>query len=261
MSGVAVVTGGSSGIGLSTAHLLAQNGYTVYELSRSGKGSPVFWHLTADVTDEASLKAAMDKVYEKEGRIDLLVNCAGFGISGAAEFTAPADAQRLFDVNFFGVLRATQAALPYLRESKGCIVNVSSVAAVAAIPFQAFYSAVKAALNSLTLALRNELAPFGIRICAVMPGDVRTGFTAARQKSLAGEDLYGDVITRAVAAMERDEQNGLHPRAVAQKILRAARSRHPRPFYIVGGKYRLFGVLLKLLPQRLSTWIIGRMYR
>lgn len=258
---VAVVTGGSSGIGRATAELLASRGYLVYIWSRHGESTATLHHMTVDVCDAAAVEAAMAALKAGPGRLDLLVNSAGFGISGAAECTPIAEVERLFDVNFLGALRVIQAALPLLRESRGRIVNVSSVAAVAAIPFQGFYSAVKAALNSLTATLRNELAPFGIAVTAVMPGDVKTGFTAAREKSLAGEDLYGDIILRAVASMERDEQSGMPPEAVARRIWTAATRRRPRPFYVVGPKYRLFHVLLKFLPQGLSTRIIGLMYR
>jgi len=261
MSKVAVVTGGSSGIGLSTAKMLAKEGYIVYELSRHGSGFGPVRHITADVTDEVTLRAAFEAIYEKEGRLDLLVNNAGFGISGAIEFTSVEDVRHLFDVDFLGPLCCIQLALPYLRESRGRIVNVSSMAALAAIPFQAFYSAAKAAVNSVTLALINEVRSFGVTVCAVMPGDVRTGFTAARKKKAHGVDLYGQVIERAVASMERDEKNGMSPDTVAKKIVRVATCSHPRPLYVVGLKYRFLNVLIRFLPVAVATRIIGMMYR
>ncbi len=192
----------------------------------------------------------------------MLVNNAGFGISGAVEFTNIESARRLFDVNFFGTLTCIQCALPYLRKNGGGrIVNVSSVAAPIAIPFQSFYSAAKASINSLTLSLINELRPFHITVCAVMPGDVRTGFTSAREKSGAGEELYGDAIERAVAVMERDEENGMTPEFVARCVFRAAQKKHPKPFYAAGAKYKVFLLLFKLLPAGLSNRIVGSIYR
>ncbi len=257
----AVVTGGSSGIGAATAALFAARGWHVYELSRHGSDVAGVTHLSADVTDSDSLKAAFDAVIAAEGRLDLLVNNAGGGISGAVEFTDIADAQRLFDVNFFGAVRCVQAALPYLRKTKGRIVNLSSVAAPIAIPFQCFYSAGKAAINSLSMCLANELRPFGIKVSAVMPGDVRTGFTDARRKSTAGDDIYGSAISCAVSVMEHDERSGMPPQKVAAVIYKAALARRPKILYTAGGKYRLFVVIQKLLPATLCNRLVGAIYR
>lgn len=261
MNRVCILTGGSNGIGKVTSELLAQNGYTVYELSRTGADFGAVHHLTVDVNDPAQVRAAVERVATDEGRIDLLVNNAGFGISGAAEFTDLAEAHAQLDVYFFGALHCIQAALPYLRRSRGRIVNVSSVAALVSIPFQSFYSAAKAAVNALTLALRNELRPFGVRVCAVLPGDTRTGFTAVRRKSEAGADIYGKALHRAVAVMEHDEQNGMQPIHVARVILRAARAKRPRAFFVVGLSYQLLALLNKLLPATLANAIVGMIYR
>ena len=262
MKRVCILTGGSSGIGLAAAELLAQNGFTVYELSRSGKGTAEIHHITADVTDAAQVRAAVSEVLAAEGQIDLLVCNAGFGISGAVEFTDPADAYAQLNVNFFGALHCIQAVLPTMRAQKaGHIVLVSSVAAPIAIPFQAFYSATKSATNSLMLSLRNELKPFGVQVCAVMPGDVKTGFTAARKKSLAGEDVYGKALERAVAVMEHDEQNGMSPLLVAKAILRAATEQNPRALRTVGAQYKIFVVLAKLLPASWTNALVGTIYK
>ena len=148
---VVLLTGGSSGIGQCTARYLAEAGCRVYELSRRDSSQPGIIHLTCDVTREEQVQAAVKTVAEREGRIDIVVNNAGFGISGAVEFTQTADAQRLLDVNFFGMVRVNRAVLPYMREAgRGRIVNLSSVAAVAPIPFQTYYSASKAAVNAYT---------------------------------------------------------------------------------------------------------------
>ena len=153
MKRVCLLTGGSSGIGKATAALLTQNGFTVYELSRNGADADGIRHITADVTNPDQVRAAVAEVLADQGQIDLLVNNAGFGISGAVEFTDPADAYAQLNVNFFGALHCIQAVLPTMRAQKsGHIVNISSVAAPIAIPFQAFYSATKSATNSLTLA-------------------------------------------------------------------------------------------------------------
>ena len=212
MNKVIILTGGTSGIGKATAELLRRQGCTVYEFSRRPAPSDP-WHMGVDVTDDAAVKAAVDAVYSREGRIDILINNAGFGISGAMEFTDPADAHRLMEVNLFGMDNAIRAVLPHMRRAgSGRIVNISSVAGVFAIPFQAWYSISKAAVRSLTMALYNEVAPYGIQVTSVMPGDIRTGFTAARKKSIVGDDAYGGRISASVAKMEKDEQNGMAPR-------------------------------------------------
>ncbi len=259
--GVAVVTGGSSGIGKAACSLFRDSGFTVYEFSRSGKGENGINHITADITDEKSVDAAFKRVFDEAGGIDLLVNNAGMGISGAIEFTELSSAKKIFDVNFFGTLICIKAALPYLRKSKnGRIVNMSSVAAPVAIPFQSFYSATKAAVNSLTLALRNEVKPFGIKVSAVMPGDAKTGFTDAREKNTVGSELYGEAIERAVTAMEKDERNGMTPEKVAKVVYKAATAKNPKPLYTAGGVYKLFVFLTKILPTRLFNWIVGKVY-
>ena len=262
MKRVCLLTGGSSGIGKATAERLAKDGFTVFELSRRGADAEGIRHITVDVTDPSQVREAVRRVLEVEGRIDLLVNNAGFGISGAVEFTDPKDAFAQLDVNFFGALHCVQAVLPAMRAQKaGHIVFVSSVAAPIAIPFQAFYSATKAAINSLVLALRNEVKPFGIQVCAVMPGDVKTGFTAARKKSLAGEDVYGKALAHAVAVMEHDEQNGMPPACVANAIVRAANEKRPRALRTVGAQYRIFVFIAKILPATWTNALVGMIYR
>ncbi len=262
MKRICILTGGSSGIGKATADLLAQNGYTVYEFSRGGSDRNGIRHITADVTSAEQVRAGVLQVLDEQDRIDLLVNNAGFGISGAVEFTDPADAHAQLDVNFFGALNCIQAVLPAMRTA-GCghIVNVSSVAAPIAIPFQSFYSATKAAVNSLTLALRNEVKPFGIKVCAVLPGDVKTGFTTARKKSTAGADVYGKALEHAVAVMEHDEQTGMPPLKVAKAVFHAASEKHPRALRTVGAQYQLFVFLAKILPATWTNALVGLIYR
>lgn len=257
---VAIVTGGSSGIGLAACRLLAAEGYAVYDFSRHQAEDSPARHIYADVTDEPSLAAGLEQVLAEQGCLDLLVNNAGCGVSGAAEFTPLAIAQQQLAVNFFGQVSMNRLAIPALRESCGMIINLSSVAGELAIPFQSFYSASKAAVNAYTLALANELRPFGVRVAALLPGDVKTGFTAARHKCREELPLYGETIRKAVAAMEKDEQNGMPPQQVARAIVKLARQKHPRPLTTVGGKYQLFMILGKFLPARLSNWIVGKMY-
>ena len=220
---IAIVTGGTSGIGKATALALCGAGYTVYEFSRREAGVEGLHHIRADITDETQVCAAVQQVMDAEGQIDVVVNNAGFGISGAVEFTDTADAQRLFNADFFGMVRVNRAVIAHMRAAgRGRIVNLSSVAGPLPIPFQTYYSAAKAAVNAYTMALANELRPFGITVCAVQPGDIHTGFTAAREKTVTGDEVYGGRISRSVSRMEHDEQTGMDPAAAGRFIARVA---------------------------------------
>ncbi len=259
---VAIVTGGTSGIGRATALALQERGYTVYELSRRAEGMPDIRHIVADITKEETLQAAVEQVLAVEGRLDLVVNNAGFGISGAIEFTDTQEAQRLFDTLFFGMVRMNRCVIPLMRQQgRGRIVNISSVAAPVPIPFQAYYSAGKAAINAYTMALANELRPFGVTVCAVMPGDIKTGFTAARHKIIDGDGIYQGRIGRSVQRMEHDEQTGMDPAKVGRYIAAvASREGSHHPLYATRIDYKFFVFLTKVLPARFLNWLIYQLY-
>ena len=174
---VVVITGGTSGIGLHTARLLTEKGYCVYELSRKENGTDAAIHIQADVTDEEQVRRAIQQIAAREKHIDIVINNAGFGISGAIEYTDTEEAKRQFDVNFFGMVRVNRAVLPIMhRQGYGRIINMSSVAAPIAIPFQAYYSASKAAVRTYSMALYSEVKPYGIEapLCPeILPPDLR----------------------------------------------------------------------------------------
>ena len=258
---IAVLTGGTSGIGMQTALALKNAGYTVYELSRRAQGVEGLNHLVADVTDEAAVKKAVDEIGAREGKIDVLVNNAGFGISGAVEFTKTEDAKRLFDTNFFGMVNMNRAVVPVMREAgQGRIVNISSVAGQIPIPFQTYYSAAKAATNSYTMALANELRPYGVTVCAVQPGDIKTGFTKAREKTVDGDDVYGGRIGRSVSRMEHDEQTGMDPAVAGKFIANVAMKKKVSPIYTIGASYSFLTFLTRLMSWKTMNKIIGAIY-
>lgn len=258
---VAVVTGGSSGIGAETALSLMQAGVRVYELSRRETERPGICHISTDVTDEQAVERAVSFVLSRENRIDILVCCAGFGISGAIEFTKSQDAKKQLDVNFFGTVNCVKAVLPVMRRQKhGRIVLTSSVAGPVPIPFQAFYSVSKASINSYAMSLANEVRPFGISVCAVQPGDIASGFTDARAKSFDGDTEYDGRILRSVKVMEHDERHGMQPSQAGRYISKTALRKRVKPLYAIGIKYKAFCVLMKLLPCALSNYIIGLIY-
>ena len=182
--------------------------------------------------------------------------------SRARDAVTPVEqAKRQFDVNFFGMVNMNRAVIPVMRAQRsGRIVNLSSVAGAIPIPFQAFYSASKAAINSYTMALANELRPFGVQVCCVQPGDIQTGFTAARQKIVVGDDIYGGRISRSVAGMEKDERTGMKPEDAGAFVCRAATRKGVRPVNTIGLSYKFFCVLQKLLPAKTLNWLVGMVY-
>jgi NAD(P)-dependent dehydrogenase (short-subunit alcohol dehydrogenase family) len=192
VSRIALVTGASSGIGEATALALAARGWRVYAGSRHPHAAhdgivPLF----LDVTDESSVRAAVGQLMSAENQLNAIVNSAGCSIAGPVEDTAMNEAEHQMDVNFLGSVRVIRAALPTMREQRaGIIVNVSSLAGVFGLPFQAFYSASKFALEEFTEVLRHEVKPFGIHIALVEPGDFRTGLTDARVRVAASGPLH-----------------------------------------------------------------------
>ncbi|MBQ1501178.1 MAG: SDR family NAD(P)-dependent oxidoreductase [Firmicutes bacterium] len=256
----AVVTGGSSGIGKATAELLAARGWYVYELSRSGEGGKGITHIACDLAKSEDISAAFNHIEEESGAIELLVNNAGMGVSGATELLDETEVRRMVDIDLLAPWLCCKAAIPLLRQTKGRIINVSSVAAVFAIPYQSFYTAVKAGINGLTQALALELKPFGISVTALLPGDVHTGFTAARVKDMRGNELYQGAVSRSIAVMEHDEAHGMPPQKLAERIVQLAGKYKVKPFYSCGFKYQLFLFLGKILPCALVTKILGKMY-
>jgi short-subunit dehydrogenase len=261
MSKVAIVTGASSGIGRCTAQALRDMGCKVYDFSRRDIPIENVTHIKTDITKEDNVSLSVKEVIDREGRIDILVNCAGFGISGAVEFTTTQEAKSQFEVNFFGAVTVTRAVLPYMREQhSGRIVNISSVAAVAHIPFQTYYSASKAAIESYTSCLDNEVKMYGIRVTAVEPGDICTEFTGARQKSFEGDDVYGGRISRSVAGMEKDEEKGMSPEIAGRYIAKVALKKSVKPVSAIGVSYKILSVMCKTFPCKFRNFVVGMLY-
>ena len=252
MSGhrVALVTGASSGIGKACAELLAARGLRVYGTSRHPQTSGRFESLPMDARDERSVNTAIASIMGREGRLDVVVNNAGIAIAGAIEDTSIAEARDQFEVNFFGVLRVCRGALPILRDQRsGIIVNIGSIAGLLAVPYQGLYSASKFALEGLTESLRMEVAPFGIRVVLVEPGDHRTPLTTNRRRTDGSliSPIYRHRCDRAVARMTEDEQEGGEPEATARLVCRVLSLRRPRLRYTVGPTSERAAVWLKRL--------------
>lgn len=262
---VVLITGASSGIGQACARHLARRGYRVFGTSRRPDASATgFTMILMDVTDDASVHRGVEEVMRQAGRLDVLVNNAGFGIAGAVEDTSPEEAREQLETNFFGVLRLCRAVLPIMRaQGSGTIVNIGSLAGLIALPFQGLYSASKFALEGLSEALRMEVQPFGIRVVLIEPGDVRTNFTFSRRRTRASAaSPYAERMERALTVAEHDEQHGVSPEAVARVLGRVPRLRHPRLRYRAGNFFQKFAASAKrFLPEILFEWAVKKYYR
>lgn len=255
------VTGASSGIGRAIAEYLTAQGHHVLGISRRApEGTYAFQHLCVDITDPHAIDELKTLISASFTPLHGLVNCAGMGISGAIEDTPIEDIHTIFSVNVYGMHRVTQALLPLLRDSKGTIVNVGSVAGTLTIPFQTFYSMTKAAVLSYTEGLRLELQPYGVRVTALLPGDTKTGFTDARQKTAPSSSVYAKRVQQSVERMEHDEQHGMSPRALAVKTAFLLQRKSPPVATTVGLQYHLILVLKKFLPHRLVLRVLYWLY-
>lgn len=250
--GVAVVTGASSGIGLATAKALQIAGFRVFGTSRRAvaERSDGITMLACDVTDDESVAKLVKRVLAEAGRIDLLVNNAGMGLLGAAEESSTAQAQALFDVNVFGVLRMTKAVLPAMRQQrKGRIINVSSVLGLIPAPYSAVYASTKHAIEGYSESLDHELRTFGIRVVLVEPAYTRTAF----EENQASPDQLLDVYDATRASMNvinrKAIETGDAPEVVARTIVEAATAFVPKQRYAAGKMARRVSLLRRFVPE------------
>jgi NAD(P)-dependent dehydrogenase (short-subunit alcohol dehydrogenase family) len=261
MAATALVTGASSGIGAETAKGLLAAGYRVYAGARRVEAMRALEDAGArvvplDVTDDASMTAAIDTILREAGRIDVLVNNAGYGSYGALEDVPLDEGRRQFEVNIFGLARLTQLVLPTMRAQRaGRIVNVSSVSGKIGEPFGAWYHASKHALEGLSDSLRMELRPFGIDVVIIEPGSTRTEWGGIARDSLtrhSGEGPYRDGARAHVRMMAAISAGSLPkpPSQVAATIVEAVRARRPRTRYPTGGGARLALFLRRTLSDR-----------
>jgi NAD(P)-dependent dehydrogenase (short-subunit alcohol dehydrogenase family) len=273
---VVLITGASAGIGQACADRLHAAGWTVVGASRRGTASGGWEPLKMDVDDDEDVRRGVAGVLETHGRLHAVVASAGWGVAGPVETTPMAQAKAQLETNFWGVVRVVQCALPAMRRQRsGRLVLISSLGGVIALPFQAFYSASKFALEGYAEALGYEVEPFGIGVTLVEPGNIRTEFTARRQKVVAGaedegagaeasSDAYAATVAYAAAAdkaitlMERDEANGAPPETVAVVVERVLGSKRPRRRVSVGKLGERVGIPAKrLLPHRLFEKAAG----
>jgi NAD(P)-dependent dehydrogenase (short-subunit alcohol dehydrogenase family) len=252
---VVLVTGASSGIGQAVASAFAAKAFEVFGTSRNPQRTepiPGVELVQLDVTDAASVTAAVNTVVQRAGRIDILVNNAGFGVLGAAEESSIDQAQQLFDTNFFGLVRLTNEVLPHLRaQGSGRIINIGSVLGFLPAPYGALYSASKHAVEGYSESLDHETREFGVRVSVVEPGYTNTSFESNATDADSPIDSYAPIRNHVKRVLAKSVRAGDEPAVVAEAVLKAATSRTPKVRYPAGPLARRLSLLKKLAPAAL----------
>jgi NAD(P)-dependent dehydrogenase (short-subunit alcohol dehydrogenase family) len=275
-SRVVLIVGASSGIGAACAEYLHRGGYRVYGTSRqaSSPGEPrnrdiapegSVEMIPMDVEDDDSVNRGIDYVIRKEGRMDVLIDCAGYALAGAVEDTTVAEAKLQFETNYFGALRLCRAGVPVMRKQEhGYIVFIGSAAGVVSLPFQGIYSSSKFALEGLAEALCMEVEAYGIRVILVEPTDFKTVITANRRRTAASTETgsaYRDRFTAALGVTESGETHGPPPDRIARLVGRILEKKAPRLRYPVGPLSGVTVLLKRLLPFKIYKQIIMRHFK
>jgi len=255
MSKVVLITGASSGIGKSIAVFLSEKGYKVYGTSRNPKNiENVSFNLIAlDVLKVDTINSAIDLIIKKEGRLDILINNAGMGITGPIEDTPTDEMRAVFNTNVFGAIDVMKAVLPQMREQKsGIIINVTSIAGYMGLPFRGLYSATKGALEIITEATSMEVKPFGVRVVNVAPGDFATNIAAGRYHTPVFEkSAYKENYQKNLDLMDAHVNSGMNPLEMAKAVHKIINSKNSKIHYKVGGFMEKFSIVLKrILPDR-----------
>jgi len=252
MENVALITGCSSGIGLETAISLARGGHFTYATMRDVKkseklnkivndqGLPVKI-LELDVDDKESVDNAITQVMEEKGRIDTLVNNAGWGMWGTVENVSIEEFKQQFETNFFSIIRMIHKIAPVMRKQKsGNIVNVSSVAGRIGFPVSPAYISSKFALEGLSECLRFELGPFGINVIIIEPGVIKTNFFDSMKMAEKSDSVYNEITSKVVSGVKMMAEMGTDPKEVANTIVKSINEKNPLPRYIVGNDAMMF---------------------
>jgi short-subunit dehydrogenase len=267
MKKVILITGISSGFGKETAEFLKDNGHTVYgTVRRDVDICPGINVLNLDLTNIESIRLAVQTILNKEERIDVLINNAGMHTGGPIE-TSPVENIKLqMDTNFMGLVNLTREVLPLMRkQGGGTIISFSSIGGLMGLPFQAFYSAGKFAIEGFSEALRMEVRQFNIKVVLINPGDFHTSNSANRRNFLApsdDNDPYREQYLRTMGIIEKDEAGGWEPKILAKKLVRIVESKNPRQRYIIASFEQKLAVVLKyILPGKFFGMILEDHYK
>jgi NAD(P)-dependent dehydrogenase (short-subunit alcohol dehydrogenase family) len=262
---VVLITGASSGVGQATARLLSEKGCRVFGTSRNpsrAQATSDIEMLTLDVCDDDSVVACVKTVSDRVGRLDVLVNNAGYELAGALEELSLEEAKAQFETNFFGMIRMVKAVMPLMRQQKGGqIINISSLAGLTTIPFMGIYSASKFAVESYTEALRLEVRPFNIHVSQIEPGFLKTPMMNHRQTAAGQISAYEPWRQRALAAIREYEEKGPGPDLVARTVLKIMTSEAPRLRYVTGRQAKFVSGLRRFLPEPAFEMGIRRNFR
>lgn len=258
MSKIVLITGGASGIGKATATEFRKLGYTVISYARELDDEYPDYSYIGDVSNEAQVKSFIEVIANKYGKIDILVNNAGFGVNGALELIPSDVFDNIMDVNIKGAYLVTKYSLPLM--SKGSkIINISSVSGVFASPFRSLYCFSKSALLMLTLCERMELEQAGIDVCAICPGEVKTGFMKKRVRITETNERYGRQVENMYAFLDKhDEGKRMPPSKVAMAIVKQAKRKKSKPFKIIGVPFKFMYAGIKLLPTSLVLKVTNK---
>lgn len=253
MNKIVVITGGNSGIGKCTAEMFRKKGETVLSVSKDiDKDYPEF-SFKCDVSNEEEVKNVVTEIGEKFGRIDVLVNNAGFGVNGALELIPTETVTSIMNVNILGAIIVTKHCLPFMGKGSK-IINMSSISGVFPAPFRSVYCFSKSALLMLSLSQRMELERVGIDVCAICPGEVQTGFMKKRVRVTDTNERYGKQVERAFAFLDKhDGGKRMGPEKVAKAVLKQTYRKKSKPFVIVGAPFKLIYAGIKLLP---ISWVL-----
>ena len=258
---VVVIAGASGGIGGATAHQFSIYADVVYNLDIEMQEDNNINFIKTDVTSYDEVKSAIDKIFEKEGQIDVLVNMAGIGMSGTAEATNPTDMHKVMSTNFLGTANVCACVVPYMRaQQRGRIINISSLSSVFALPFQAFYSASKAAVTNYTNALRSEVAPFGIKVAAALFSEVNSGFSDNRIKNRQDDKAYKYNLAKSVAKFEFAEQYGKDPQDIAKKLFKLSNKKEPKPVVVFGLRDKAWCFISRFLTNKAINRLVLKRY-
>lgn len=246
---VVVITGASMGLGLEMGKIYKSHGDYVIGLARSEpKESNIFdSFFLCDVGDEETVKKTVDKISQEYNNIDILINNAGFGLSGALELTPSEDIQKILNVNVLGCIYVYKYALPLLKEGSK-IINISSVCAFFPLPYRSLYCGSKAALNSIFFGVKMECKPLGIEVTNICPGDIKTNFTKNRVKIKDTSNRYSDRIANATNMLDNREDKRMKVGSVANKIYKISNKAKFKAYYIIGAKYRVLNFLMRFFP-------------
>ena len=266
MSKVVLITGGSSGIGKSIGTLLSQKGFIVYGTSRNPEkvSNAVFPLIALDVRDTASIQSAVATIIQEAGRLDVVINNAGVGITGPLEEIPMVEIKNNFETNFFGPIEVMKAALPQMRaQQSGLIINITSIAGYMGLPYRSVYSASKGALELLTEALRMEVKSFGIQITNVAPGDFATNIAAGRfHAPVVQGSAYEKVYAGVLQTMDAHVDSGSNPNEMAEAIYQIIQNPNPKIHYKVGVFMQKFSIVLKrILPDKVYEKILMNHYK